>query len=571
MATDLLKRNETRERESHHKGKKRQTNEREREEEEEEEEHNRVRVSVESKRKKNRMNLVAGKVRELGARGKYLSSIAQSHGKACAARQGRRRSKHIKHSSSSSRRRPKLECSAIAEPEPTGSSSSSSAADSNDAASLGRHPFEEQLGDPKHEEDKLFKPTPGFDSIQDAIHDMAKGKFVVVLDDEDRENEGDLIIAAEKMTHDDVAFMVNHTSGLICVGMEGKDLDRLDIPQMVDEKKSTDSMGTAFTVSVDLKKGTSTGISAADRCATVRALASQGALPGDFRRPGHIFPLRYRDGGVLKRAGHTEAAVDLSRLAGCFPAGVLCEIVNQDGTMSRGEQLLNFAKEHNLKTITISDLIKYRRYYESLVERISSARLPTKYGVFHAYSYRSKIDDIEHIALVYGDVQNEEDVLVRVHSECLTGDILGSVRCDCGPQLDLAMKKVVESGCGVIVYLRGQEGRGIGLGHKLKAYNLQDAGRDTVEANVDLGLPIDSREYGMGAHMLIDVGVSSLRLMTNNPAKYTGLSGYGLTITERVPLLTPINKENKRYIMTKVNKMGHWFGGDTSISPDVGP
>ena len=385
---------------------------------------------------------------------------------------------------------------------------------------------------------------------------------MVVLDDEDRENEGDLIIAAEKMTDEDVAFMVNHTSGLICVGMDGKDLDRLELPPMV--AKNQDAMGTAFTVSVDLKQGTSTGISAADRCATIQALASPGSKPDDFRKPGHVFPLRYREGGVLKRAGHTEAAGDLARLAGCFPAGVLCEIVNEDGTMKRRDQLIAFAKEHGLLTITISDLIRYRSYYESLVERIAVARMPTKVGVFQAYSYRSKIDDEEHIAMVYGDVQKNEDpegVLVRVHSECLTGDIMGSLRCDCGPQLELALKKVAEAGCGVVVYLRGQEGRGIGLGHKLRAYNLQDAGRDTVEANVDLGLPVDSREYGIGAHMLRDVGVSTLKLMTNNPAKYTGLSGYGLTITKRVPLLTPINKENKKYIMTKVNKMGHWFSG----------
>jgi 3,4-dihydroxy 2-butanone 4-phosphate synthase/GTP cyclohydrolase II len=432
--------------------------------------------------------------------------------------------------------------------------------------------FQEQVELLDKQSDNLDRPSPGFDSVQDAIHDIAAGKFVVVLDDEDRENEGDLIIAAEKMTSSDVAFMVNHTSGLICVGMEARDLDRLNLPQMVDQKKSTDAMGTAFTVSVDLKKGTSTGISASDRCATLQALASPGSEADDFRRPGHIFPLRSREGGVLKRAGHTEAAVDLSRLAGCFPAGVLCEIVNEDGSMARGGQLLEFAKKHGLKTISIADLIRHRRFYESVVERVGDpVRLPTKYGVFQAYCYKSKIDDIEHIALVYGDVQNTEEVLVRVHSECLTGDIMGSLRCDCGPQLELAMKKVVQEGCGVVIYLRGQEGRGIGLGHKLKAYNLQDAGRDTVEANVDLGLPIDSREYGMGAHMLIDVGVSTLKLMTNNPAKYTGLSGYGLKISKRVPLLTPINKENEKYIMTKVNKMGHWFGGDSPISPDVGP
>jgi len=444
---------------------------------------------------------------------------------------------------------------AVAEPEPT--REVENGAEGNGAGNGAESDsFQEQV------DNQLFRPTPGFDAIEDAIHDIARGEFVVVLDDEDRENEGDLIIAAEKCTSDKVAFMVNHTSGLICVGMEGATLDKLEIPPMVDERKSTDSMGTAFTVSVDLKAGTSTGISASDRCATLQALAKPGTLAEDFRRPGHVFPLRYREGGVLKRAGHTEAAVDLARLAGCFPAGVLCEIVNEDGTMSRRDQLLDFARKHGLKAITISDLIRYRRYYESLVERQAVARLPTKYGVFQAYSYRSKIDDIEHIALVYGDVQNtDRDVLVRVHSECLTGDILGSVRCDCGPQLDLAIKKVVQEGCGVVVYLRGQEGRGIGLGHKLMAYNLQDAGRDTVEANVDLGLPIDSREYGIGAHMLRDVGVSRLKLMTNNPAKYTGLSGYGLTITKRVPLLTPINKENKRYIMTKVSKMGHYFSG----------
>jgi len=484
---------------------------------------------------------VASRRSRLASHGQAASKQLVWHSRHCVARSEARRAV-----GAPKKRRANLKCYSVAQPEPFNGATAAAA----DLASNGAD----------QEACELFQPTPGFDTIQDAIHDIAKGKFVVVLDDEDRENEGDLIIAAEKMQASDAAFMVNHTSGLICVGMEGEDLDRLGLHQMVE--KGNDAMGTAFTVSVDLKKGTSTGISAADRVATLQALASPGSKPEDFRRPGHIFPLRCKEGGVLKRAGHTEAAVDLAKLGGCFPAGVLCELVNKDGTMMRRDQLLDFAKEHGLHTITIADLIRYRRCYESLVERISSARLPTKYGVFQAYSYRSKIDDIEHIALVYGDVQNaEDDVLVRVHSECLTGDILGSVRCDCGPQLDLAMRKVVEAGCGVIVYLRGQEGRGIGLGHKLKAYNLQDQGRDTVEANVDLGLPIDSREYGMGAHMLIDVGVRTLKLMTNNPAKYTGLSGYGLTITKRVPLLTPINKENKKYIMTKVTKMGHWFSG----------
>ena len=436
--------------------------------------------------------------------------------------------------------------------------------------------------------------TPGFASVRDALDEIAKGRFVVVLDDEDRENEGDLIIAAEKVTAEDMAFMVNHTSGLVCVGMTGENCDRLKLPQMVKGEANSDAMRTAFTVSVDSQaKGVTTGISASDRAATIRALSAPNSKPEDFGRPGHVFPLRAREGGVLKRAGHTEAAVDLARLAGCSPAGVLCEIVRTDGGMARGDELRRFAAEHGLLAITISDLIRYRRTFESLVDRVAVARLPTQYGVFQAYSYVAKQDGIEHLAMVYGDVtqgppgeekekggegakngagkegkgaKEDDGVLVRVHSECLTGDILGSLRCDCGPQLDLAMKRVVEDGRGVVVYLRGHEGGGIGLGHKLRAYNLQDAGRDTVEANVDLGLPVDSREYGIGAHILRDVGVRRLRLMTNNPAKYTGLKGYGLEIVKRVPLLTPINKENKRYIMTKVNKMGHWARPDMDTS-----
>jgi len=364
-----------------------------------------------------------------------------------------------------------------------------------------------------------------------------------------------LIIAAEKTTPETMGFMVRHTSGVVCMPLEGTRLDELQLPMMVAE--NTTAYRTAFTVSVDAKRGTTTGISAADRATTVHALIDAQTRPDDLARPGHIFPLRYREGGVLKRAGHTEAAVDLARLAGLSPAGVLAEVVNDDGTMARLPELERFAAEHDLAMISIADLIRYRRHREKLVRRISEARIPTKYGEFTAYVFESLLDGTEHMAFVRGEVAGKSNVLVRVHSECLTGDVFGSIRCDCGLQLDLALERVAEENEGVIVYLRGHEGRGIGLGHKLRAYTLQDQGRDTVEANVELGFPIDSREYGIGSQILVDLGITTMRVMTNNPAKYGGLEGYGLEIVERVPLRSRPTDENIAYLRAKQEKMGH--------------
>ncbi|KAL2620203.1 hypothetical protein R1flu_000408 [Riccia fluitans] len=407
------------------------------------------------------------------------------------------------------------------------------------------------------------RPTEGFSSILEAIEAIKDGKFVVVVDDEARENEGDLIMAGSLMTPERMAFMVDHCTGIVCVGMPGEELDRLNLPLMVQDKDNDEAMLTAFTVSVDARVGTTTGVSAMDRTKTVLALASPDSTPDDFKRPGHIFPLRSRKGGVLKRAGHTEAAVDLCLLAELPPAGVLCELVNRgEGTMSRAPELRKFAAEHNLPIISIADLVRYKRKRDKLIVRTAVARLPTKFGAFQAYSYTSQIDGMEHVAMVKGDIGDGLDVLVRVHSECLTGDIFGSARCDCGNQLEQAMRNIEREGRGVLVYLRGHEGRGIGLGHKLQAYNLQDAGRDTVEANEDLGLPVDSREYGIGAQMLRDLGVRTMKLMTNNPSKFTGLKGYGLSINRRVPVLSPITQENKRYLETKRSKMGHIYGSD---------
>jgi len=394
-----------------------------------------------------------------------------------------------------------------------------------------------------------------FTTIENAIDAIARGEAVVVVDDANRENEGDLIIAAEKTTPETLGFMVRHTSGVICMPLEGARLDELQLPMMVAE--NTTAYRTAFTVSVDAKRDTTTGISAADRATTVHALIDPETRPDDLARPGHIFPLRYRDGGVLKRAGHTEAAVDLARLAGLLPAGVLAEVVNDDGTMARLPELERFAAEHDLAMISIADLIRYRRHREKLVRRISEARIPTKYGEFTAYVFESLLDGTEHMAFVRGEVAGKSDVLVRVHSECLTGDVFGSIRCDCGLQLDLALERVAEENEGVIVYLRGHEGRGIGLGHKLRAYTLQDQGRDTVEANVELGFPIDSREYGIGSQILVDLGITTMRVMTNNPAKYGGLEGYGLEIVERVPLRSRPTDENIAYLRAKQEKMGH--------------
>jgi len=394
-----------------------------------------------------------------------------------------------------------------------------------------------------------------FTTIENAIDAIARGEAVVVVDDANRENEGDLIVAAEKTTPETMGFMVRHTSGVICMPLEGTRLDELQLPMMVAE--NTTAYRTAFTVSVDAKRGTTTGISAADRATTVHALIDSQTRPDDLARPGHIFPLRYREGGMLKRAGHTEAAVDLARLAGLSPAGVLAEVVNDDGTMARLPELERFAAEHDLAMISIADLIRYRRHREKLVRRISEARIPTKYGEFTAYVFESLLDGTEHMAFVRGEVAGKSNVLVRVHSECLTGDVFGSIRCDCGLQLDLALERVAEENEGVVVYLRGHEGRGIGLGHKLRAYTLQDQGRDTVEANVELGFPIDSREYGIGSQILVDLGITTMRVMTNNPAKYGGLEGYGLEIVERVPLRSRPTDENIAYLRAKQEKMGH--------------
>ncbi len=399
-----------------------------------------------------------------------------------------------------------------------------------------------------------------FAPVEEAIAAVGRGEIVVVVDDEDRENEGDLIMAADAATPEKVAFFLAHTSGVICVPLTPERVDALDLPLMV--TANTEAQRTAFTVSVDARVGTTTGISAEDRAATIRALVDPDTRPVDLNKPGHIFPLRYRTGGVLKRAGHTEAAVDLARAAGRAPAGVLCEVVSADKrSMARLPELEAFAERHGLLLISIADLIRYRRRNEKLVRRLASARLPTKLGEFTAVAYESVLDGEQHLALVIGDVAGAEDVLVRVHSECLTGDVLGSLRCDCGPQLHAAMETIAGEGRGVIVYLRGHEGRGIGLGHKLRAYSLQEEGFDTVDANLELGLPAASREYGIGAQILVDLGVTTMRLMTNNPTKYGGLEGFGLDIVERVPLQTRANPENIEYLRTKRERMGHLLDG----------
>ncbi|MCL4445642.1 MAG: bifunctional 3,4-dihydroxy-2-butanone-4-phosphate synthase/GTP cyclohydrolase II [Actinobacteria bacterium] len=397
-------------------------------------------------------------------------------------------------------------------------------------------------------------------SIEEAIETVRNGGVVVVVDDEDRENEGDLVMAAESATPESVAFFLAHTSGVICVPLLPERADDLELPLMVSE--NTESQGTAFTVSVDYKHGTSTGISAADRAATIKALADPKTKAADLSRPGHIFPLRYRPGGVLKRAGHTEATVDLARAAGLAPAGVLCEIVTEDKSeMARLPELERFAKTHRLPLISIAELIRYRARNEKLIRRVSEARIPVESGEYKAFVYESVLDGEQHLALVLGDVSDGGDVLVRVHSECLTGDVFASLRCDCGPQLRRALEKIEKERRGVLVYLRGHEGRGIGLGHKIRAYSLQEQGHDTVDANLELGLPVDNREYGIGAQMLVDLGVRSMRLMTNNPMKYGGLEGFGLTITERVPLEISTNPENIEYLRTKRERMGHLLDG----------
>ena len=396
------------------------------------------------------------------------------------------------------------------------------------------------------------------DRIADALAAMAQGSMVVVVDDEDRENEGDLILAAQHATPERLAFMVRYGSGVICAGLPGDRLDSLDLPLMV--SRNTESMTTAYTVTVDYRHGTSTGISASDRAATLRALVDPEALPGDFNRPGHVFPLRAVPGGVLTRPGHTEAAVDLTRLAGLRPGGALVEIVNEDGTMARRPELERFARQHGLPLITIKDLIAYRKRTERIVERVSSVRMPTPFGVFALHGYRELASGREQLALVMGDVADGGDVLVRVHSECLTSEVFGSMRCDCKSQLDDAMRRVAAEGRGVIVYLLGHEGRGIGLLDKLRAYALQDEGADTVEANVRLGLPVDGRDYAVGSQILLDLGVHAMRLMTNNQKKYDGISDYGLHIVERVPLVSPLHDENAAYLKAKQVLMGHMLG-----------
>jgi 3,4-dihydroxy 2-butanone 4-phosphate synthase / GTP cyclohydrolase II len=396
-----------------------------------------------------------------------------------------------------------------------------------------------------------------YEDIERAVQDFAAGRAVIVVDDEDRENEGDLIFAAEKATPELVAFMVRYTSGYICAPLTEDEADRLDLPPMFHTNQ--DRRGTAYAVTVDAREGVSTGISAADRARTLRLLASAETKPTDLSRPGHVVPLRAKAGGVLRRPGHTEASIDLAKMAGLRPAGVLCELVNDDGTMQRRPDLEKFAAEHDLVLITIADLVAYRRHREKQVERVVETRLPTEHGDFTAVGYRATVDGAEHVALVFGELGDGADVLVRVHSECLTGDVFGSVRCDCGPQLDAALQRVASVGRGIVLYMRGHEGRGIGLLHKLQAYQLQDRGLDTVDANLELGLPADARDYGIGAQILYDLGVRSMRLLTNNPAKRAGLEGYGLTITGREALPVRLHPENVRYLRTKRDRMGHLF------------
>lgn len=393
-----------------------------------------------------------------------------------------------------------------------------------------------------------------FAPVEDAIEAIRAGKIIIVCDDEDRENEGDLTIAAEKVTPEAINFMAKHGRGLICMPMTGERLDELDIPLMVNQ--NTARLGTAFCVSIEAKYSTSTGISAGDRAATVLAAIDPRTTPGDLARPGHMFPLRVHTGGVLSRAGQTEAAVDLARIAGLYPAGVICEIMSEDGSMARVPELTKFAKKHGLLMITVADLIKYRMHTESQVREVAKAKMPTAYGKFQIHAYENQLDRQTHVALVFGEVGDGQDVLVRVHSQCLTGDVLHSARCDCGDQLDAAMRRIAEAGRGVLLYLN-QEGRGIGLANKIRAYELQDQGLDTVEANERLGFKADQRDYGIGVQILRDLGVRSMRLLSNNPRKLVGVEGYGLTVSEWLPLEIPASDSTRRYLKTKKDKMGH--------------
>ena len=403
--------------------------------------------------------------------------------------------------------------------------------------------------------DETTPGEAGLDTVQQAIAEIAAGRAIVVVDDASRENEGDIVFAASKATPDLLAFTIRYARGLICVPMLGEDLDRLQVPPMTSDNQ--EHMGTAFTISVDARDGITTGISAADRARTIRTLVDSATEPYEIVRPGHVFPLRYADGGVLRRPGHTEAAVDLARLAGLTPAGVVAEIFNDDGTMARLPQLRAFADQHGLPLISIAQLIEYRRHSEQTVRRVVQTRVPNQFGEWRAFGYQNSVDGTEHLALVLGDLDDAADVLVRMHSECLTGDVFGSQRCDCGAQLAAAMAAIAAEGRGIVLYLRGHEGRGIGLLSKLRAYQLQDAGADTVDANLELGLPADAREYSTGAQMLADLGVRSLRLLTNNPAKVRGLSGFGLEVTGRVSLPVAATADNLRYLIAKRDRLGH--------------